>query len=84
MLGAKVILLIALDVHHPDQPVLGNQRDRQLGAHVGIHFDVNIRCCHVIQQHRLAGERHLANQPPARWNVQPLHLRGVPDLESNP
>ncbi len=84
MFGAEVIGLLALDVHHTDQTVLGNQRHRQLGAHFGIHLDVHLRGAHVVQQHRLAGERHLANYALAHGDVQPLNLRDVADLEPHP
>ena len=42
VLGAKVAGLLAFQVHHADQPVLGDQRHRQLGAHIGIGGDVDL------------------------------------------
>ena len=40
VLGAKVVGLLAFDVHHADEAVLGDQRHGQLGANVGIGRDV--------------------------------------------
>ena len=82
--GAEVIGLLAFDVHHTDQPVLGNQWHRQLGAYFGIHLNVHLRGAHVVQQHRLAGKRHLAHHALAHGDVQPLDLRNVADLEPHP
>ena len=83
MLGAKVSGLFALDVHHTDEPVFGNQRYCQLRAHIGIGKDIFFRTGNVVQQYRLAGERHLARHALAHGNALPLHLRAVADLESH-
>ena len=43
VLGAEVVGLLAFEVHDADQPVLGDQRNGQLGADVGIGGDVDAR-----------------------------------------
>ncbi len=81
MLGSKVISLLALDVHDPDQPVLDNQRNRQLRTHAGIHLDILVRSGDVVEQYRLPSERHLPDHPLTHGNAQPLDMRGVAYLE---
>ncbi len=81
MLFAEEIRLLALEVHHADEPVFSDERDGQLGAHVGIGADVVIRLRDVIQQDGLPRERHLARHSLAHRDARALDLRGVADLK---
>ena len=81
VLVAEEIRLLAFDVHHADEPVLGDQRDGQLRTHLGIGADVVIRLRDVVQQDGLPRERHLSHHSLAHGNAHALHLRRVADLE---
>ena len=43
VLGTEIAGLLALEVHHADEAVLGDQRHREFGAHIGIGRDVALR-----------------------------------------
>jgi len=81
LLFAEEIRLFAFDVHHADEPVLGDQRDGQLRAHLGIGADVVIRPRNVIQQDGLPRQRHLPHHPLAHRNARALDLGRMADLE---
>src|SRR5580658_6545213 len=83
MLGLEVAGLLALNVHHADEPVLGDQRKRQFRPHVGVGWDVVLRLGHVVQQHGLASKRHLAHDALAHGHAHALSLRRVADLETH-
>ena len=83
MLRLEIIRLLALDVHHANQPVLGNQRHSQLRAHLWIRGDINSRSRNVVQQNRLPRQRHLAHHAASNRHANPFRLRRVADLESH-
>ncbi len=54
MLGTEEIRLFAFNIHDADEPILGDEGDGQLGTHVGIGGDVEVRGGNVVEQDRLA------------------------------
>ena len=83
MVGAKVAQLRALQVHHADQPVLGDQRHCQLRAHLWIGADVMLVGGNVVEKHRLARQGHLSHHAFADREARPFNLRRVANLESH-
>ena len=83
MLRLEVIRLLRLDIDDANHAVLGDQRHRQLRAHVGISVDVVFRSGDVVHQLCLAALRHLAHNALPHADAHPLDLRLVPDLEAH-
>ena len=51
MLWFEVARLCALQIHDPDEAVLGNQRHRELGADVRIGADVVLFAGDIVKKH---------------------------------
>ena len=75
MLGAEEIELLAFEIHDADEAVFGDERDGQLGAHVGIGGNVKVGGGDVVEEDGLAGERDLADDSFADGNAGALDLR---------
>ncbi len=83
MLGTEEVLVLAFQVHDADEAVLGDEGDGQLGAHVGIGGDVEVRGGDVVEEDGLAGERDLTHNTFADGNAGALDLGRVADLEAH-
>ena len=67
----------ALQIDDADAAVLDQEGNRQLGAHVGNQLDVARVLRHVGDEHRLAMERRVADQPFAQTHARDRHLLAV-------
>ena len=52
MLLGEVTRLPSFDINHANHPVLDDERDGQLRAHVGNRVDIAFLCRHIIHQDR--------------------------------
>ena len=81
--GWKIADLLAFEIHDADEAVLGDERNGQLGADVGVGVDVVFGGGDVVEQDGLAGERDLADDALAERERACARLRRVADLEAH-
>ena len=84
MLFGEVAGLAGFNVDHADYPVLDDQRDGQLGTHVGNRVDIALLFRDIIHQDRFPQFCCPASDALSHFHPRPLrHIRGVPHLEAN-
>src|SRR5208283_372229 len=84
VLLGEVALFTSLQVDHADHAVLDNQRDGQLGLHVGQSLDVVIGEGCIGDEHGLASLGGAAGHPLANFHAQPFgDFWGIADLKAD-
>ena len=61
VLGLEEVGLLALEIEHADEAILGDERNGEFGADVGIGGDVALDLGDVVDEHGLTREGNLAD-----------------------
>ena len=83
VLHSEVADGLGLQIEDADHLVLDDERDRELGADVGVRVDVVLLRGHVFYEQGFALECGLAGDAAAEFDAHPFDLAGVADLEAH-
>src|ERR1700733_8027325 len=83
MFRTEIADLIALQIHHTDEPVLHDQRNSEFGPNLGIGRDVVLVLRDIVKKNRLTGQSNLPDNAFAERKTHRLDLGSVPDLEAH-
>ena len=83
VLGLEEAGLFAFEIEDADEAVLGNERDGEFGAYVGIDVDVGFDGTDVVDEHGLARKGDLSDDAFAKGNAHALGFSRVADLKAH-